>query len=222
MVDSTNLSNFRSTKNTCIGKDIAFENHRHYSHFCRRICSLVCSHRQRREKLLRTSPDHWLDVSINSGTKVEAMPVTGYTATGAAPMWRIGDAQKPTITSTSSSNTKNVSPTTMYAEGNPVIEKEPLSFPRNLYSRHAAAEEKKSGIPGTPRMGRRRVSPTEKRRAPSCAKRKGGVTEFVSGEPQRTASCRPTSPSQRFSSMLCQRARFENRKTEALRNRDRR
>ena len=33
--------------------------------------------------------DHWLDVSINSRIKVGAMPVTGYTATGAASMYEI-------------------------------------------------------------------------------------------------------------------------------------
>ena len=56
------------------------------------------------------------------------MPATGYTATGAASMYAwLGDAQQAYHYLDGLIKHKNVSPTTMYAEGNPVIES-PLSF----------------------------------------------------------------------------------------------
>jgi hypothetical protein len=56
------------------------------------------------------------------------MPVTGYTATGASSMYAmLGDAEKSYEYLDFLIKHKNVSPTTMYAEGNPVIES-PLSF----------------------------------------------------------------------------------------------
>ena len=58
------------------------------------------------------------------------MPVTGYTATGAASMYAyLGDSAKAYEYLDMLIKHKNVSSTTMYAEGNPVIES-PSLLPR--------------------------------------------------------------------------------------------
>ncbi|WP_131453961.1 glycosyl hydrolase family 95 catalytic domain-containing protein [Neotamlana sedimentorum] len=113
-----------------IGKDIPFNTpHRHYSHLLGFYpLSVLSLETEYNKKLLRTTLDHWLNVSINSDIKVNAMPVTGYTATGAASMYAmLNDADKAYYYLNFFISHKNVSPTTMYAEGNPVIES-PLSF----------------------------------------------------------------------------------------------
>ena len=126
-----NLVEFQIDENGLrIGKDIPFElPHRHYSHLLAFYPLAVLTPDDPQQKqLLRTSLDHWLDMSLNSKIKVGAMPVTGYTATGAASMYAmLGDAEKAHEYLDFFIQHKNVSPTTMYAEGNPVIES-PLSF----------------------------------------------------------------------------------------------
>ena len=120
-----------------IGKDIPFSNpHRHYSHLLAFYPLMVITPEEEADKeLLRTSLDHWLDVTFNSGKKIKAMPVTGYTATGASSMYAcLGDADKAYYYLDFLIKHKNISTTTMYSEGgiNPVIES-PLSFATSLH-----------------------------------------------------------------------------------------
>ena len=113
-----------------IGRDIPFDlPHRHYSHLLAFYpLAVMTPDNPAQRKLFRTSLDHWLDVSINRKVNVRAMPVTGYTATGAASMYAtLGDAERAAYYLDFLIQHKNISPTTMYAEGNPVIES-PLSF----------------------------------------------------------------------------------------------
>ncbi len=149
-----NLVDFQIDENGLrIGKDIAFETpHRHYSHLLGFYpLAVITANNEDDRKLIRTTLDHWLDVTINSGIKVSAMPVTGYTATGAASMYAaLGDAEKAYYYLDFLIQHKNVSPTTMYAEGNPVIES-PLSFATCV---HDMLLQSMGGIikvfPGTP------------------------------------------------------------------------
>ncbi len=104
--------------------------HRHYSHLLP-FYPLAEIMPEDEPELLRKSLDHWLKVTRQKGAsdKVEAMPVTGYTATGAASMYAwLEDAEMAYYYLDFLINHQNVSPNTMYAEGrNPVIES-PLSF----------------------------------------------------------------------------------------------
>ncbi len=118
-----------------IGKDIPFDKpHRHYSHLLGFYpLAVITPENEKDTTLLRTTLDHWLNVTINSNTKVGAMPVTGYTATGAASMYAcLGDGEQAYHYLDFLIRHKNVSPTTMYAEGNPVIES-PLSFATSVH-----------------------------------------------------------------------------------------
>jgi len=113
-----------------IGKEIPFDKpHRHYSHLLGFYpLAVITPEKQENTKMLRTTLDHWLDVTVKSGIKVNAMPVTGYTATGAASMYAcLGDPEKAYYYLDFFIQHNRVTPTTMYAEGNPVIES-PLSF----------------------------------------------------------------------------------------------
>lgn len=133
-----NLVEFQTDENGLrIGKDIPFSKpHRHYSHLLAFYPLNVISPEKEEDKvLLRTSLDHWLDVTFNSGISVKAMPITGYTATGASSMYAcLGDADKAYYYLDFLIKHKNISPTTMYSEGkiNPVIES-PLSFATSLH-----------------------------------------------------------------------------------------
>jgi len=132
----TNLVEFQTDDyGLRIGKNIAFETpHRHYSHLLGFYpLAVITADNETDKKMLRTTLDHWLDVSINSDIKVTAMPVTGYTATGAASMYAaLGDAEKAYYYLNFLIQHKNISSTTMYAEGNPVIES-PLSFATSVH-----------------------------------------------------------------------------------------
>ena len=113
-----------------IGKDIPFDKpHRHYSHLLPFYpLAILTPVDEKSKQLMRTSLDHWLDVTFNRKNQVEAMAVTGYTATGAASMYAwLGDADQAYRYLDVFNDHDRVSPTTMYAEGNPVIES-PLSF----------------------------------------------------------------------------------------------
>lgn len=133
-----NLVEFQIDENGLrIGKDIPFSNpHRHYSHLLAFYpLNVISPEKDADKKLLRTSLDHWLDVTFNSGKKIKAMPVTGYTATGASSMYAcLGDADKAYYYLDFLIKHKNISSTTMYSEGkiNPVIES-PLSFATSLH-----------------------------------------------------------------------------------------
>lgn len=111
------------------------------------------------------------------------MPVTGYTATGAASMYAmLGDSEKAYYYLDFLIQHKNVSSTTMYAEGNPVIES-PLSFATAIHDmllqswggtlrvfRGAPALWGDVAFKDLRTQGAFLVS----------AKKKGGVTQFVS------------------------------------------
>lgn len=128
-----NLVDFQVDENGLrIGKDIPFDKpHRHYSHLLAYYpLAVLTPDTEEGATLLRKTLDRWLDVSINSGIKTQAMPVTGYTATGAASMYAmLGDRETAYYYLDFLIKHRNISPTTMYAEGNgnPVIES-PLSF----------------------------------------------------------------------------------------------
>ena len=134
-----NLVGYQTDENGLrINKDMAFAKpHRHYSHLLGFFpLAVINPDDPDHARMLRTSLDHWLDVSINQqkrGGDAGAMPVTGYTATGAASMYAwLGDADKAGYYIDYLIDHKNVSPTTMYAEGNPVIET-PLSFATSIH-----------------------------------------------------------------------------------------
>jgi hypothetical protein len=126
-----NLVEFQIDENGLrIGKDIPFDKpHRHYSHLLPFYpLALVTPEEPDNAKMLRTTLDHWLYVIKNGEQKDSAMPFTGYTATGAASMYAcLGDSDKAYDYLNFLIQHDRVSPTTMYAEGNPVIES-PLSF----------------------------------------------------------------------------------------------
>jgi hypothetical protein len=114
-----------------IGKDIPFDlPHRHYSHLLAFYpLAILTPDNEAEAKLLKTSVDHWLKVST-SGIKVDAMPITGYTCTGAASMYAwLADGEKAYEYLDMFIKHPGVSPTTMYAEVmiNPVIES-PFSY----------------------------------------------------------------------------------------------
>ncbi|WP_018970896.1 glycosyl hydrolase family 95 catalytic domain-containing protein [Rubritalea marina] len=118
-----------------IGKDIPFDKpHRHYSHLLAFYpLAVLKPDAPEGVDLLTKSLDHWLDTSINGAQKDTAMPVTGYTATGAASMYAMaGKPEKAYHYLDFLIQHRNVSTTTMYAEGNPVIES-PLSFATALH-----------------------------------------------------------------------------------------
>jgi arylsulfatase A-like enzyme len=188
-----------------IGKDIPFDKpHRHYSHLLAFYpLAVLTPDTKENADLLRTSLDHWLDVSINSGIKVGAMPVTGYTATGAASMYAmLGDAEKAYTYLDFLIKHKNVSSTTMYAEGNPVIES-PLSFATAIHDMLLQSwgppSRKGSGEAGVLRVFRGApkkwadVAFKDLRTQGAflvSAKKKGGVTQFVSVKSLVGSPCR--------------------------------
>jgi len=136
-----------------IGKDIPFDKpHRHYSHLLGVYpLAVITPETEKDRQLIRTTLDHWLDVTINSTTKIKAMPVTGYTATGASSMYAtLGDKEKALYYLKYFINHKNVSPTTMYSEGNPVIES-PLSFATCVHDMLIQSNNGRIHVfPGTP------------------------------------------------------------------------
>jgi hypothetical protein len=126
-----NLVEFQIDENGLrIGKDIPFDKpHRHYSHLLPFYpLALITPEESDNAKMLRKTLDHWLYVIKHGEQKDSAMPFTGYTATGAASMYAsLGDPDKAYEYLNFLIQHERVSPTTMYAEGNPVIES-PLSF----------------------------------------------------------------------------------------------
>ncbi len=119
-----------------IAKNTAFDiPHRHYSHLLPFYPLAIITPESKEDKeMLTKSVDHWLDVTYNSGKKITAMAVTGYTATGASSMYAwLEDSEKAYYYLDFLIKHKNISPNTMYAEGrNPVIES-PLSFCTSLH-----------------------------------------------------------------------------------------
>ena len=181
-----NLVPFQTDENGLrIGKDIPFEKpHRHYSHLLGFYpLALITPDKPADARLLRTSVDHWLDVSIKGGARQGTTAVTGYTATGAASMYAwLGDAEKAYEYLDFLINHRNVSPTTMYAEGNPVIET-PLSFATAIHEMLLQSWGGKIQVfRGTPRKWADVAFKDLRTRGAFLvsAKRKAGVTQFVS------------------------------------------
>ena len=169
-----------------IGKDIPFDKpHRHYSHLLAFYPLMVITpEKEEDKKLLRTSLDHWLDVTF-SGKKIKAMPITGYTATGAASMYAcLGDAEKAYYYLDFLIKHKNISSTTMYSEVkiNPVIES-PLSFTTSLHDMMLQSWGDKINVfPASPKKWKD-VSFHNLRTQGAflvSAKKEKGITEFVS------------------------------------------
>lgn len=177
-----------------IGKDIAFDKpHRHYSHLLAFYpLALITPETEANAKMLRTTLDHWLDVSFNTKNEATAMAVTGYTATGASSMYAwLGDNEQAYHYLNYLIQHNRVSPTTMYAEGNPVIES-PLSFATSVHDMLLQSWGGKIRVfPATPEhwgdvafedfrtQGAFLVS----------AKKQGGVTQFVSIESLMGSAC---------------------------------
>lgn len=138
-----------------IGKDIPFDKpHRHYSHLLPMYpLALITPEKEADAKMLRKTLDHWLYVTRNKEQKDNAMPVTGYTATGAASMYAmLGDSEQAYYYLDFLIKHQNVSSTTMYAEGNPVIES-PLSFATSLHDMLLQSWGGKIRVfPGTPEL----------------------------------------------------------------------
>ena len=189
---SIDQDGLRIAKNTPFDKP-----HRHYSHLLPYYpLAVLTPDSPEGKQLLKTSLDHWLDVTLKSGIKVQAMAATGYTATGAASMYAwLGDAQKAYHYLDFLIDHKNVSPTTMYAEGNPVIES-PLSFCTALHDMLLQSWGRKDNVirvlPACPKVwpdlafhqlrgqGAFLVS----------AKRQAGLTQFVHIESLAGKPCR--------------------------------
>ncbi|WP_405575618.1 glycosyl hydrolase family 95 catalytic domain-containing protein [Winogradskyella sp. Asnod2-B02-A] len=192
-----NLVDFQIDKNgLMVGKDRPFANpHRHYSHLLAFYPLMVITpEKEEDKKLLRTSLDHWLDVTFNSGKKIKAMPVTGYTATGASSMYaNLGDAEKAYYYLDFLIKHKNISSTTMYSEGkiNPVIES-PLSFATSLHDMMLQSWGGKIRVfPASPRKWKD-VAFHDLRTQGAflvSAKKVEGVTEFVSIKSLKGNAC---------------------------------
>ncbi len=180
-----NLVGFQVDQNGLrIGKDIPFDKpHRHYSHLLAFYpLALLTPENPADARLLRTSVDHWLEVSIQGGAKQGTSAVTGYTATGAASMYAcLGKAEKAYHYLDFLIHHRNVSPTTMYAEGNPVIET-PLSFATSIHDMLLQSGGGKIQVfRGTPKEWAD-VAFKDLRTQGAflvSAKRKAGVTQFV-------------------------------------------
>ena len=180
-----NLVEFQiDEKGLRIGKDVPFDKpHRHYSHLLPFYpLAVLTPDTPEGKKLLRTSLDHWLDVTFNREKKDSAMAVTGYTATGAASMYAmLGDAEKAYYYLDFLIKHDRVSPTTMYAEGNPVIES-PLSFATCIHDMLLQSWGGKIRVfPGSPKKWAD-VAFKDLRTQGAflvSAKKKAGVTQFV-------------------------------------------
>jgi hypothetical protein len=177
-----------------IAENTPFEKpHRHYSHLLPFFPLADLTPEDPEDaKMIRTSLDHWLEVTRHSGKKVDAMPVTGYTATGAASMYAwLGDAGMAAYYLDFLINHKNITPTTMYAEGNPVIET-PLSFARSVHDMLLQSWGGKIRVfRGTPREWPDAAFHNLRTQGAFLvsAKKKGGVTQFVSVESLAGSPC---------------------------------
>ena len=190
-----NLVGFQVDENGLrIGKDVPFDKpHRHYSHLLPFYpLALITPENPADAKMLRTTLDHWLNVSFYGKNETHAMAVTGYTATGAASMYAcLGDPVKAYQYLDYFIHHKNVSPTTMYAEGNPVIES-PLSFATSVHDMLLQSWGGKIRVfPASPkRWGDVAFKDFRTQGAfLVSAKKKAGVTQFVEVESLAGSPC---------------------------------
>ncbi len=167
-----------------IGRDIPFDKpHRHYSHLLTFYpLAVLTPDTEEGAKLMRTTLDHWLDVTFNREQKDSAMAVTGYTATGAASMYAwLGDSDQAYHYLDFLIKHNRVSPTTMYAEGNPVIES-PLSFATCIHDMLLQSWGGKIRVfPAAPKVWGDVAFKDFRTQGAFLvsAKKKGGVTQFV-------------------------------------------
>ncbi|MDF7823548.1 hypothetical protein P4B35_05945 [Pontiellaceae bacterium B12227] len=134
-----NLVEFQTDENGLrIGKDIPFSKpHRHYSHLLGFYpLAVITPEDEADAKMLRTTLDHWLNVSIHGkDTSAGGTKVTGYTCTGATSMYAwLGDGETAYQYLDMFIKHPGVAPTTMYAEVgyNPVIES-PFSYATSMH-----------------------------------------------------------------------------------------
>ncbi len=173
-----------------IAKNTPFDiPHRHYSHLLAFYpLANITPDTEENAKILRKSVDHWLEVTRqkDASKKANAMPVTGYTATGAASMYAwLKDSEMAYYYLDFLIKHQNVSPTTMYAEGrNPVIES-PLSFCTSLHDMILQSYGRKDPVirvlPACPSVWPDLAFNDLRAQGAFIvsAKRKGGVTQFV-------------------------------------------
>ncbi len=119
-----------------IGKDIAFDiAHRHYSHLIGLYpLAVIDPEDPQNWQMLKTSVDHWLDVTFSGNNAAGAKQVTGYTATGAASMYAyLKEAETAYGYLDYFIQHKNVSTTTMYTENFWPVMESPLSWATSLH-----------------------------------------------------------------------------------------
>jgi hypothetical protein len=118
-----------------VGQDIPFDTaHRHYSHLIGLYpLAVINPEDPENAKMLKTSVDHWLDVTFSGNNDAGSKQVTGYTATGAASMYAyLKDADNAFKYLDYFIRHKYVTPTTMYTETWPVIES-PFSWATSMH-----------------------------------------------------------------------------------------
>lgn len=129
-----------------IGRDIPFaEAHRHYSHLLAfyPLCELSP---EKEADLLRKSLEHWLKTNLDTGKNhSEALAVTGYTCTGAASMYALLRQGNEALRLLDRLPHSRVSCTTMYSEGNPVIES-PFSAATSIHDMFLQSWDKRIRI----------------------------------------------------------------------------
>lgn len=190
-----NLVGFQIDENGLrIGRDIAFDQlHRHYSHLLPFYpLAVLTPDTPEGHTLLQTSLDHWLKVTFNRENQTKAMAVTGYTVTGAASMYAwLQDSDRALQYLDTFLQDDRVSPTTMYAEGNPVIES-PLSYATSM---HDMLLQSWGGVlhvfPAVPKQWQDVAFKDFRGQGAFLvsAKKKAGVTQFVHVESLGGAPC---------------------------------
>ena len=171
-----------------IGSDIPFDrSHRHYSHLLPFYpLAEITVDDPEDKKMLRTSVDHWLDVTMNKkGVQDNTLKVCGYTASGAASMYAyLGDPEKAEKFLKIFMEYKRMSPTTMLAEPYPVIEG-PLSLVTSIHDTLLQSWGGKIRVFPAPPAAWTDVAFHRFRTQGAflvSAKKEAGVTQFVSVE----------------------------------------
>ncbi|MDF7806338.1 hypothetical protein P4E94_02740 [Pontiellaceae bacterium B12219] len=193
-----NLVEFQIDENGLrIGRDIPFDKpHRHYSHLLGFYpLAVMTADNDAEAALVRTTLDHWLDVSINgTDTSAGGTKVTGYTCTGATSMYAwLGDGETAYTYLDMFIKHPGVAPTTMYAEvgHNPVIES-PFSYATSMHDMLLQSWGGKirvfAGAPSTWSDVAFRDLRTQGAFLVS-AKKKQGITQFVTVESLAGSPC---------------------------------
>lgn len=117
-----------------LGRDHPFDHaHRHYSHLLG-FFPLFELTPDRDRALIQKSVDHWLKVTEDPGkVKGQAMPVTGYTCTGASSMYAaLGDGNKA-LEYLRKFTFVNIYSNTLYAEGKEQLIETPMSAAASMH-----------------------------------------------------------------------------------------